>query len=389
MNTKRTQQELWTATAEAARESNVVRFRPDPSPCPGDTFVFRETAEVPVEWAVVERDPMDVRKLLVVPLDAYPQIGSHDLGLHFGEPGRVANIRCDVDAWLEASRFEPKLRTGMLPAASVGDIQHKRQTIASGELAASLLEEKVDGDPEYRRWKDETLGAALAELKAGRQPQRSRAPLRRRYAVAASAVLVMGALWSVRHMQLLHDQLDARDLEVAEVTRQHGELQDKLEVSGREVAELRGEIESLTDTSRELEQRDRQVAKLRRELAANPLRGVLANLPVSFLRGGRTRGEHPVRISEGAPRVALVVEVIDPEPYGRYRLEILDKERGGAQIWGSDQLRRSGSTLSLSLPSSLFDPGYYDMFLYGIGDDGTEVRLKESYLMKVLWVSAR
>ncbi len=61
MNTKRSREELWTATAEAAREPNVLRFRADPSPCPGDTFVLHETAGFPVEWAIVDRDPADVR----------------------------------------------------------------------------------------------------------------------------------------------------------------------------------------------------------------------------------------------------------------------------------------------------------------------------------------
>ena len=112
-------------------------------------------------------------------------------------------------------------------------------------------------------------------------------------------------------------------------------------------------------------------------------RGVLANLPVSFLRGGRTRGAHLVQIPEGALRIALVVEVIDPEPYERYRLEIRDRERDGALVWESDRLLRHGSVLSLSLPSSLFDAGHYDLFLHGIDEAGRETRLEESYLMKV------
>ncbi len=70
MNMRRNQEDLWAATAEAAREPNVLRFRPDPSPCPGDTYVFHHTAEIPVEWAIVERDSADVRRLRVVPLDA-------------------------------------------------------------------------------------------------------------------------------------------------------------------------------------------------------------------------------------------------------------------------------------------------------------------------------
>ncbi len=406
MNTKRNEEELWAATAEAAREPNVIRFRPDPSPCPGDTYVFHHTVEAPIEWAIVERDPADVRRLRVVPLDAYPQVGSHDLGLRLEQPGRVANIRCDLDAWLETSRFTRDHRTGVLPVEGLVAIRHKRAAIASGELEASLLEEQVDGDPEYRRWKDETLSSALAELSAdqvpadqappdevrpGRARPRRWASAGRLYAVAASAVLAMGAFWSLRQMDQLQRQLLAKDRQVATVTeeldRTKSGMQDRLAEAGREVEQLREEVQGMTDASEELEQSKGLVTRLRQELASSPAAGVLANLPVSFLRGGRTRGEHRVDIPEGAPRVALVVEVIDPEPYARYRLEILDREKDGVLIWQSDTLLRRGSVLSLSLPSSLFDPGYYDLYLHGIDDDASEVKLEESYLMHIRRVS--
>ncbi len=204
-------------------------------------------------------------------------------------------------------------------------------------------------------------------------------------AVAASAALLIGALWSVRQLQHLQGQLTAKDQEVAAIEQTKSELEEQLESSGREVEELRGELQTMTDASEELAERNRQVAKLRREIAASPLHGVLANLPVAFLRGGRTRGEHPVPIPEGTPRVALVVEVIDPEPYERYRLQIVERRTDGALVWESDQLRRHGSVLSLSLPTSLFDAGSYDLFLRGIDEQGREIKLEESYLMKVWW----
>lgn len=415
--------DLWAETARAARVPNVIPLRPDPTPCPGDTYVFHHTIEAPIEWAIVERDPGDVRRLRVVPLDAYPQIGSHDLGLRLEEPGRLANIRCDLDAWLDASRFEQDHRTGVLPLEGLAAIRHKRDAIASGELQASLLEEKVDGDPEYRRWKDETLSTALAELTAveerladERTAESLPGPARpgagpvmgRLYAVAASVVLVVGAFWSLRQMGDLRDQLLEKDRRVTAVTeeldRTKSSMGEQLAEVSRAFEQLRNDaalmaskggdlsddelepeplVANMAEVTEQLAESQSLVARLRQELAASPAAGVLANLPVSFLRGGRTRGEHRVDIPEGAPRVALVVEVIDPEPYERYRLEILDREKEGVQIWQSDQLLRRGSVLSLSLPSSLFDPGYYDLYLHGIDDEGAEKKLEESYLMHI------
>ncbi len=213
----------------------------------------------------------------------------------------------------------------------------------------------------------------------------------RLYAVAASAVLAMGAFWSLRQVDRLQDRLLEKDRRVAavseELDRTKSGMEEQLAAAGREVEQLRGEVESMTDASDELAHSQGLVARLRQELASSPASGVLANLPVSFLRGGRTRGEHRVPIPEGAPRLALVVEVIDPEPYQRYRLEILDREKDGVLIWQSDRLLRRGSVLSLSLPSSLFDPGYYDLYLHGIDDDGAEHKLEESYLMHIRRVS--
>lgn len=329
MNKERNTADLWTATAEAAREAKVLRFRPDPSPCPGDTYVFYETAEYPVEWTIVERDPSDVRRLLVVPLDDYPQIGSPDVGLQAREPGRVAHIRCDRDIWLDASRFSTELRTGELPAESVVEILQKRQAITAGTLASSLLEEKVDGDPEYRRWKDETLTNAVSALEKPvtvlDEPVPSKKPWGKALALAATVLMTMSVFWSA------------------------------------------------------LADRDQKITQLRQELAESPS-GVAANYPVYTLTNGRRAGEHPVPL-RGAEGVVLMVEVIDPEPYRFYGVQLIERA-SKTSLWKSNRMVRRGSVLTLNLPASILEAGYYDLLLYGIDDDGSRVQLEERYLLK-------
>lgn len=355
MNNQRVREDLWKATAEAVRVSNVVPFRPDTTPCPGDTFVLPETADYPLEWAIVERDPEDVRRLFVVPVDAYPQIGSHDVGLRLDEPGKTANLRCDVGAWLEASRFDMKLHTGALPPDGLAVVRDKREAMASGKLSASLLEEQVDGDPEYQGWKTGTLRLAAAALEKD-VPFRKRRVRPQVYAVAASIALLIGASWLHRQTQRFQDELNAKDATVRE-------MEQRLEASGREGDELRQEVASLSEAS---DVNARRIEQLRRQLEVAPENG---DLPVTFLKGARIRsGERRVSIPEGRERIALVVEVVEATPYARYRLRIVDHETDEV-AWTSPELPRRGSVVSLSLPSAAFVGGYYDLFLYGFDDE--------------------
>lgn len=198
---------------------------------------------------------------------------------------------------------------------------------------------------------------------------------------AASIALLVGASWLYRQTQHFQVEIDARDAAVREMERTASALDEKLEASGREADELRQQVESLSEAS---DGSARRIAQLRRQLEGAPENG---DLPVTFLKGARIRsGERRVSIPVGRERIAFVVEVVDATPYARYRLRIVDHETGEV-VWTSPELPRRGSVVSLSLPSSAFVGGYYDLFLYGLGDEGEETKLDERYLLNVRWVS--
>ncbi len=386
MNVKTERERLRIETGPAALAPNVVRFRPDPSPCPGDTFVLRETADFPVEWVIVERDLEDVRRLRVVPVDNYPQVGSHDIAVMVDEPGRVANIRCDLDTWLLASSFRPELRSGMLAPEELGHVRRKRDAIASGIVATSLIEEDVDSDPEYRRWKDGTLQDALGVLKKSVRPRRAimSHPLANRMLALAASIMLVVSFWSRHEVRQLADQLV---------------------VEGQESEQA---IETLHEDYRGLEKRssqnaerhEREVAELRqgldatqRELRAAQSDFSQANVPYSILaydiqrssierRGDLELVEQTLELRQGASHVVLILEVVDAEPYDRYRLRILD-DTTRKVVWSNDQLVRSGSVVSLSLPASVFELRHYRLVLYGIDGGKEPVQLKEGYLLNV------
>jgi len=409
--------ETGKAAFAAAKERQAVSARAAQPPGPGDVFVFQETADYPVDWAVVDCHPEDAQRLRVMPLDDYPQVGSCDVGLRLGTTGRVANARCDFSIWLDASVFESELRTGILTEKNLDHIRRKREQIESGTVVASIAEEEVDGDPEYTRWKERTLRPALkalpqtsesdavsaAEAETAREgrviPLRPRErrrprfePVNRWLALAATVVLVIG-LGGLQEMRRLRTQLAAENQRSAELERQRGELERQLGASGADVEQLREQYRKLEERSqqtvRDLEQERQQhqsnVADLRRKLRQTQASEVDVNLPILRLTGeeARTRGGRPFRLElSDARRVVLMVEVVDPEPYDEYGVRIVDKG-DGVEVWSGGGLSKPGSMLRLGLPASMLEPGEYELVIYGVVGGETK-DLEESYLLDVV-----
>lgn len=165
------------ARGRSVRLGAELEHRRDLPAGPGDLVVLAATAELPVEWAILDRRNGE---LLAVPADTHPLVGSADLSV---EPDRSLVLRCLSGLWLSAAMFKTHLRTGVLSAESVTAALHRWRQLEKGELAASPLAEEVDADPEYREW--------IRDV-----PQRARA-----LALAAqgpSQVTPGGAAWATR-----------------------------------------------------------------------------------------------------------------------------------------------------------------------------------------------
>lgn len=163
----------WEDLHRQARErSQRIRSRREErgggGPEPGDLFVLPETADLPVEWAVLDRHPLNPGLLLAVPADANPFTGSADVEVPEGEPGGPLNLRCRFGVWMDAEAFEPERRTGTLASAAVEEARRKRRELEWGEPSASPLAWEVDADPEYRDWLADTAAPARAALEARR-----------------------------------------------------------------------------------------------------------------------------------------------------------------------------------------------------------------------------
>ena len=167
-------------------------------PEPGDLFVLRATADLPVEWAVLDRRA-EGGELLAVPADVSPFAGSADVEVPAMAPGGPLCLRCRFGAWLDAGLFEPGLRSGALAPETVAEARRQVQQVEAGTLEPSSLAEETDADSEYKDWIREAPERARALALAVR-PAVAREPGSGRwegYRLAAMfAVLAIGlGIW--------------------------------------------------------------------------------------------------------------------------------------------------------------------------------------------------
>ncbi len=397
MNDNAMKERQLAATLEAAAELNagqtdLVQRLSEP-PKPGDVFLSRCTAGYPVEWLMIEEAAGGRARL--VPVDEHPYAGSRDLELASGALGGTGVVRCDLDAWIDASELEPELRTGALSELDLGRVRRKRRAIEEETLEASLLEEVVDGDPEYDRWRTDTLRPALDILvgRLGREGADRGAGHRRRcwLPVAAAAALLALALPLGWQVDRLSRQLDQQHGRVAALEDERRALEGRLasaeaerQGAGREVGRLGQALADAAEASKRAlaEQQERFDVRLRSAFD----RSAVVNVP-SFVLGklARTRsirGQPEMIDPDGARRFTLSLEVPNPEPYPKYRLRVVSKA-GGKEIWRTDDLVKvSGKWLRLDLPADLFAAGEYELLIYGL-KSGEPTLLDERYAVKL------
>ena len=295
--------------AESERE---LRRRGADKPRPGDLFLPAATADLPVEWAVLEEDPGEARRLVVVPADASPMAGSSDLVVPETAGCGPLTLRLAFAAAIDADGLEPETRTDTLPPELVERARQKRREHAEGSLAATDSEQEVDAGAEYREWVAEVLEparTALAERRVLTFRSRARRFDLRLYAAAASILLAAGLGF------------------------------------GGGVAW----------------QRTASPPVFRQPLADVPFRTIfLAGTP-------RSEGE-TLAVPSGTEFLLLILNVAEVEPFDEYRLGI--ERSDGGEVW-SGELRRTGQSLSVTWPTS-WPAGEYRLRLYGLPDGPDE-----------------
>ncbi len=343
---------LITMRAEALRQRTGEAMRSHAAACselgersgeaprPADVFLLASTGELPVEWAVLEREAGGRGRLLAVPADSNPLVGSADVAVPEEASCGPLTLRCGFGVRLAAASFDPEMRTGTLPAEVLEQARRRWRDAREG-ISGEPARESDDDDPEYHRWIEEVLEPALAAVEPAAVESREGHVVRRAfprfshwgpvsnfYALAASILLVVslglggGVVWQRQR--------------IAEL----------------ESAEPQGE----------------------------------GNIPFRQLRFSTedTRsGPESVVLPAVAGELILLLNVFEfsGEPYERYRLGVLHGDTGQI-IWRSEQLITvSANHLTVKLPTSLFPRGDYIFQLYGLPSDEVlaEVALSVEY----------
>lgn len=316
MNADERRERLRSRTAEAAsdagsdsgrdlgRDPSDGRVRPDEpdrGPRPGALFVLPETADHPVEWALLE--PAG-DAWLAVPADTNPLVGPGDVWLPAGRPPGPLCLRCRFGTLLSRSLVVHGRSTGSLPEDVRRRALETRRLHERGELEPGPLAVETADDPEYRDWERDVLEPAVAALRSARseavagedrpfgrlRPARMVAPLAA--ALAALALGLGGWVWQ------LHREVDRLSQPVV----------------------------------------------------------IGATHEVSV--GAEARGPVTLRVRADAERL-LVFVVLSPEQTGheRYRLELVEPgAAGGAMIWSGPAVALGPvPELNLIAPRKLLD----------------------------------
>ncbi|MFL6258246.1 MAG: hypothetical protein ACJ76Y_00930 [Thermoanaerobaculia bacterium] len=228
MPTEDLRERLFSTTARA--RARPVRGGP---PRPGDLFVLKATADLPVEWAILDHWP-EKGQLLAVPADQNPLAGSADVEVPAAAPGGPLSLRCRFGAWLDAGLFDPGLRSGSLAPETLAEALRRVRRVEDGTLEPAGLAEEVDAESEYKDWIREVPERARALALAAR-PAASRMGLWEwnRLAAAVLAFVAVGlGIW----VAVLRREVDRLSAPIFDLSAQEVTLGEK--TRGRTVLEI-------------------------------------------------------------------------------------------------------------------------------------------------------
>ena len=330
-----------------------------PEPWPGDLYALAETADLPVEWLVVERSASG--QCRVVAADTNPALGSADVPVPADLEGGPLSVRCAVSLEVGVETLRRGERTGTVAPEILDPVRRHLEELAAGSLDAAP-------DPELEDWHAEVLAPARAALLP--PIQKEPAPPRRsglRWAMAAILLLLtaLGGL-SVLTWRLQHQE----QLTLHEVERLLHERQIVLE----ELAALR-EAQARAQQQRPPE----PSPPVREPLPLQPL----VNLAYASFYPGETRGEQrEIAVPSQATHLFLLFYVGDQNLCEKYELEIM---RRGASLLTLKELKPLPSKeVSVAVPRAQLANGSYQFQLRGVcGGERRELgayeaRLKES-----------
>ena len=335
-----------------------------PEPWPGDLYALAETADLPVEWLVVERTPGHCR---LVAADTNPAFGSADVPVPAETEGGPLSVRCAVSVQVGVETLRRGERTGTVAPEALDAVRRRLEEIAAGSPCAA-----PDPDPELEEWHAEVLAPARAALLP---PRREEPALPRRFGLRAAVAAILLLLAALAGLSVLTWRLQDRErLALREVERLLHERQVLLEEHQRQLAALR-EAQNRNQSQRPPE----PTPPVREPLPLQPL----VNLAYASFYPGETRGAvREIAVPGQATHLFLLFYVGDQDLCADYELEIM---RHGAPLLTVKKLKPlPGKEVSVAIPRAQLADGSYQLRLSGLcGGERRELgayeaRLKEN-----------
>jgi hypothetical protein len=213
--------ELRELTAAAVEKWAAARPAP-PAPslvCPGSLVMLDAGGEL-VEWVVLEVDAASER-ILAVPADTAPLVGSADVTVAATDPSGPLTLRCRLYTWLEAGQVPPDRPSGRVEPEVVDRARARVRQLQSAPRREAGLEE-TDLDPEYQDLMAELRQRAAVMSTRRERPRPSRGSPWRRPVVAValsslSLVLAAAVIWQGRENAALRRERDTLRLGAAQV----------------------------------------------------------------------------------------------------------------------------------------------------------------------------
>lgn len=383
--------------AELARQAWEESPAPEKTSLPqrGDVVVLRRTQDYDVEWAVLASDTevSEEGRLLVVPADGLPWVGSADVEVPDSAASGGMVLRCRFGGWIEAAHFVDAILTASLAEEDVERARTRHAEVESGGWEGSILAREVDEDLEYQDWLRETVEPAWRTLLPTASSPKVVSPvarqedtnpkLRRRFAMrhalalAATLVFAVGALLFYRQNQELKQLRFAEARYQQELEAFQGERRAAEQQHQRALDVVAGEREALSADA------ERRLAEMERALDAARQQNVLRNFTAVGLDAPRTRRgqEKPVVVAPDASHIVFFLSLEESE-HERYLAEWLDPETG-ERLMPLIELRRERRELRLGLPVELLPTGSYLLRILapqsgsdGVGEEIAEYRLQ-------------
>ena len=126
----------------------------------GDLFVFRETADFSVEWAVIDREPGVTGRFHVVIADTHPFSCEGDVEVAAGSSAGPLWLRCRFNLWLGRSLFETSELSGSVARETTARARASCERWEAGNVESEVR------SPDYEDWESGVLEPAFHRLQA-------------------------------------------------------------------------------------------------------------------------------------------------------------------------------------------------------------------------------